>query len=153
MEKGIVSFHHNLVSRATDEFLSSWSLKLPYNFQLFSVTCLLSNWPTPFPLQKEEKRKSLAKDLNKREKTHSSLFHSPAHLLEEIASYAQPRSYAVVLSLSFEKKTLFRKEMGKWVKFIYCWTCQMGKKSWIENSLSFSFHNFTFIPSNEANIF
>ena len=149
----MVSLHHSLVSRAMEEICSHRSFKLSYNFQLFSMTCLRSNWPIPFLLQKEEQRKSLSKDLDEREKRHFPLLHSHALLLEDYSSYVQPRSSALILCLTFEKTILFIKKMGRWVNFIYCWPCQKEKNSWTENFLSFSFLNFTFIPSNEANIF
>lgn len=121
----MVSFHHGLVSRAMEELLSSQILKLPYNFQLFSMTCLLSNWPIPFLLQKEEQRKSLSKDLDEREKRHFSLLHCHALLLEEYTSYVQEALLS--FCLTFEKTKLFIKKMGKRVNFIYFWSCQKEK--------------------------
>ena len=120
----MVSFHHGLVSRAMEGLLSSQILKLPYNFQLFSMTCLLSNWPIPFLLQKEEQRKSLSKDLDEREKRHFSLLYRHALLLEEYTSYVQPRSS---FCFTFEKTKFFIKKMGKRVNFIYFWSCQKEK--------------------------
>lgn len=102
--KGMPSFHSRLVPRAMDTFLSSQTLKLPYNFQHFSVACLLRNWPRPLLLQKKEQRKSLSKDLNESKKRHSSKLNSPSPLLEEIASDTQPRSCVLFLPLSFEQK-------------------------------------------------
>ena len=86
-------------------------LKLPYNFQLFSTTCLLSNWPIPFLLQKEEQRKSLPKDFDEREKRHfsfqSCLLAGGKHILCPAKKFCSHSGFDL-----WEDKT-FYKENGK----------------------------------------